>query len=216
MEKQHRTIIGLVIGLIVFSFLGFYKSYFQFFPSFENTAWAVHFHVLTILCWFGMLVVQATLAVKGRIEQHRKFGRISYLLVPLIVLGFVLVTNYGQLRQKSPELLGATLFDGLLFLLFYGLAILNRNKTAYHASYMMLSAVPFINPGLGRFIAPEVGLTVEFLLLLGLFLVAFFKKRTYQPYLVGLGCFFAMLGMVVYFSFINPAILEGMWDAIWG
>lgn len=186
------------------------------FPHFTKIAWIVHFHVFSIVCWFIMLVAQASLAKSGRIDVHRKIGRISFILVPIIVLGFILVTHQGQLKNKAPDLLGATIFDGSLFILFYALAMLNVKNTAYHAQYMILSAIPFINPGLGRFIAPEVSLPVEFLLVLILFLIAYFKKKPYRPYLVALGSFIFLLGIIVYISVIKPAIIENMWTAIWG
>ena len=206
----------MVTGLLFTSFLGFYHTYFGLFPGFDETSRAVHFHVATILCWFAMLLAQASLAIKGRIELHRKIGRLSYLLAPLIVLGFALVTNHGQLKHKSPDLLGATLFDGSMFLLFYILAIINRKNTDYHAPYMILSALPFINPGLGRLIAPEVSLPVEFLLILSFLLVARYKKKPYRPYLVGLGSMVLLLGIILYISLIDPAIIESMWMTIWG
>jgi len=216
MGMYYRTILFLVIGLLITSFFGFYNTYFGLFPGFEETSWVVHFHVTSILCWFAMLLTQASLAQKGRIELHRKIGRLSYLLAPLIVLGFALVTNHGQLKHKSPDLFGAALFDGSMFILFYALAIINRKNTAYHARYMILSALPFINPGLGRFIAPEMSVPVEFLLILGLLLAARLKKQPYRPYLVGLGSMVLFLGIILYISLIDPAIIELMWMAVWG
>jgi hypothetical protein len=216
MQKQFRTIALLVAGLVVFSFLGFHKTYFHLFPHFRGTAGVVHYHVLTVLCWFAMLVGQAALAARGRLDLHRKIGKASYVLFPLILLGFVLMADYGQTRHKEPALLGATMFDASLFALFYGLAIWNRKNTAYHSRFMVLTALPFINPGLGRFIGPEVSVTVEFLLLVIFLLVAVFKKQVYKPYLAGLVGFVVAMSLVMYVSEINPAIMEGLWDMIWG
>lgn len=216
MKGHYKIILWGITFLLIISFLGFYKTYFRFFPHFENTHWAVHFHLLTIFCWFAMLVAQAWLAKSGRIDLHRKVGRLSYLLAPILVIGFLLVTNYGQLRHKEPGLLGATIFDGGLFVLFYVLALVNRHNTAYHARYMILSMLPFINPGLGRFIAPEVSLPVELIIILSLLLTAYFQKKAYRPYLVGLGSFFLFLGFILYISFANPTIIEMLWNAFWG
>lgn len=216
MERHYRTILWVTISLLVISFLGFHKTYFGFFPRFEGTNWVVHFHVFTILSWFAMLVAQGWLAKNGRIELHRSVGRLSYLLAPLILIGFALITNHGQLKNKDVGLLGATIFDGGMFVLFYVLAVITRKNTAYHARYMILTAIPFINPGLGRFISPMVSLPVELALILTLFLSAYFQKNTYKPYMVGLGSFFLLLGFIVYISFVNPIIIETMWNAIWG
>lgn len=216
MEKPWRTVFGLVAGLGVVSTLGFHKTYFGLFPGFAGTPWVVHAHVASVLAWLVMLAAQAWLASRGHFDLHRRVGRLSYLLVPVIVAGFGLITHQGQMRHKSPDLLGAVLFDGGLFLLFYALALWHRKHASYHASYMTLSAVPFINPGLGRAIAPEVSIPVEFLLLLSLFLWAYFRKKPYRPYLVALVSFMALLGLVVYASIINPAVVEWVWVVIWG
>ncbi|QNA45432.1 hypothetical protein [Lacibacter sediminis] len=216
MRKYFVAICWLVIALLFISFLGFRKTYFNLFPAFTGTSWVIHFHVASILSWLALLFTQAFLAKSGRLELHQKIGKLSYILVPVILTGFILVTNHGQLKHKEPGLVAATFFDGSLFVLFYLLAILNRKNVNYHAPYMMLSAVPFINPGLGRFISPEVSLPIEFLLILTLLLTAYFKKKTFRPYLVALGSFIGLLLIVVYVSLINPKIIELIWTAIWG
>lgn len=216
LAKTHRGIVLLVIALVPLSYFGFRESYWQHFPRFTGVAWEVHFHLFTITAWLAMLVSQAWLAVKGRIAQHKRIGRLSYLLVPLIVIGFVLVTNYGQLRHKEPALLGASFFDGGAFLVFYALAIAYRRNTAYHARYMMLTAVPFINPTLGRAVAPEVSTTVELALIIALLIAARMRRTAWQPYAVALLTLIALTLVIVYISVIEPGIIEGLWEAIWG
>lgn len=216
MEKLHRRILWLFMGILVFSFLGFYKTYFGLFPQFEGTNWVVHFHVATILSWFGMLIIQPVLIWKRKLVLHRQLGHFSYLLAFLIVIGFGMVTNHGQLKHKDVGLFGATLFDGCLFVLFYGLAILYKKNPAYHSRFMILSALPFINPGLGRFIGPEVSLPVELLCILTLLFLERFNQKMYKPYWIGLGAFFGTLGIVIYISMVNPQIIEWGWQLIWG
>lgn len=213
--RYYRTILWLVIGVLAVSFLGFYKFYFGFFPRFQNTVWVVHFHVLVIFCWFAMLISQGFLAKNGNITLHKKIGKLSYILAPLVVLSFVLMANYGQQRHKAPDLLGATIFDGGLFILFYTLAIVNRKKTDYHAQYMILSALPFINPGLGRFISPAVSLPVEFLLILTLLLVAYRRKKPYRSYVTAMIGFLILLAVIIYISVIQPNIITSIWNLIW-
>ena len=214
LSQSYRGILLLVVALVPMSYFGFRASYWEHFPRFFGVGWEVHFHLFTIACWLAMLVSQAWLAVKGRIAQHKRMGRLSYFLVPLIVIGFGLVTNYGQLRQKQPDLLGATLFDGCAFLVFYILAVVYRRNTAYHSRYMMLTAVPFINPTLGRAIAPEVSTTVEFLLIIALLVAARVRRTAWQPYLVALLTLIALTLVIVYVSVIEPGVIERVWEAI--
>ncbi len=216
MEKPHRKVAFLFVGILITSFLGFYKTYFGLFPEFVGTSIVVHFHVVTILLWFGLLIVQPILIWKQKMALHRKLGRFSYLLALLIVLGFGLVMNHGQLKHKDTGLFGATIFDGLLFISFYGLAIFYKKNPAYHSRFMILSALPFINPGLGRFIGPEFSLPIELLLILTLLVLEYFNQKKYKPYWIGLGAFFGALAFIVYISMLNPAVIEWIWQMIWG
>lgn len=216
LKRPYGWIIALVIAVAALSYFGFKASYWDHFPRFLGVGWEVHFHLFTIVCWLAMLVVQARLGITGRIAQHRRIGRTSYVLVPLIVVGFVVVANYGQLRHKEPGLLGATLFDGGAFLAFYLLAIAYRRNTTYHSRYMMLTAVPFINPTLGRAVSPEVSSTVELVLVITLLIAARVRKTAWQPYLVALLVLIALVLVIVYISVIEPSIIERMWEAFWG
>jgi hypothetical protein len=124
----------------------------------RNSGWQVHFHLATIVAWLGALVVQGALAARGRLDLHRRIGRWSYALVRLVVAGFVLVTDFGQRRHREPALLGATILDGSLFVAFYVLAIVRRRNPILHRRYMLLTAVAFVDPALGRAVDPRVAL----------------------------------------------------------
>lgn len=216
MEKSYRRIIYLFIGIIIISFLGFYKTYFGFFPQFKGVNWVVHFHVLVIISWFALLIIQPILIRQQRVALHKRLGRLSYVIAPLIVISFVLMTNYGQLKHKDTGLFGATLFDGTFFLILYMLAIVYKKNTAFHARFMILSAIPFINPGLGRLISPAVSVPVQFLIIITLLIIEYFYNKKYKPYLIALGTYIALMGFIVYISVISPVILENCWQLIWG
>lgn len=216
MEKPYRNIVYLFVGILIVSFLGFNKTYFGLFPRFEGTTFVVHFHVFTIMSWFALLIAQPLLIRSKHLALHKKLGQFSYLLVILIVFGFGLIMNQGQLKHKDTGLFAATLFDGVLFILFYGLGIFYRKNTAYHARFMILSALPFINPSIGRLISPAVSLPIELGIILTLLLIERYNQKRYKPYWIGLGSFFIALGFIVYISLINPDVIEFMWQLIWG
>lgn len=215
-QTYYRTMRWLLAGLIIISFLGFRLSYFGLFPTFKGTSWVVHFHVITVLMWYTLLITQAVWAKQGRFFLHKKYGKLSYILVPIILSGIVLMTHHGQMKNKAPDLLGATMFDSLMFITFYILALKHRRNIHYHADYMILTAVPFINPGLGRFIGPEISLPVEFLLLLGMFFMASKHGKPQKPYVVAILTFLTLLAGIVFISIIQPTIIESMWNFIWG
>jgi len=201
MATLHRGIVALVGALSIASAIGFYPGYFSQFPRFARSGWQVHFHLVTILAWLTLLVAQTWLAATGRIERHRALGRWSYALVPLIALGFVLVTHFGQHRHREPALIGAAFFDGSLFLLFYVLAIVNRRNTAHHSRYMLLTAVALINAPLGRATAPQISVALEFLIIVGLLVAARIQRKPWRPFLVGV---IAYVGLLAVILAVNP------------
>lgn len=207
---------ALVCLLMVLAFIGFYPPYFSQFPRFAKTGWQVHFHVATIVAWLALLATQAWLAGRGRLELHRRLGRWSYVLVPLLVLGFLAVTSFGQRRHREPALLGAAFLDGSFFLLSYVLAIVKRQSAALHSRYMMLTAISLLNPALGRAISPAVSVPFEFLLILMLLIVSRVKGRPWQPFLVGAIAYSSLLAVVVYGSIVEPTIMDRIWAVIWG
>lgn len=161
-----RWIPGFVGVLFVVAAIGFWPGYFSHFPRFANSGWQVHFHLATIVAWLGALVVQGALAARGRLDLHRRIGRWSYALVPLVVAGFVLVTDFGQRRHREPALVAATILDGSLFVAFYVLAIVRRRNAILHGRYMLLTAASFIDPALGRAVDPRVALPFELALII--------------------------------------------------
>lgn len=190
----------LVGALLLTSAVGFHSAYFSRFPTFEGSGWQVHFHLATVLAWLTMLAAQARLAATGRLGRHRAVGRASYALVPLVVAGFVLVAHFGQQRRPEPALIGAALFDGGLFVLFYVLAIANRRKPQVHARYMLLTAVAFINAPLGRAVAPQVSVPFEFLVIVALLVAAKRRGKVHRPFVVGAVAYVALLGAVMVVS----------------
>lgn len=173
-----RWVPGLVAALVAVAFVGFFPSYFGQFPRFASSGWQVHFHVATIFAWLGLLVAQGTLAARGRLVLHRRLGRWSYALVPLVIVGFVLVTRFGQQRHPNPALIGASVLDGSLFLTFYVLAILRRQDARLHGRYMMLTAVAFIDPALGRALDPRVALPFEVVAIITILVVTRGRKSS--------------------------------------
>jgi hypothetical protein len=208
--------VGLVGTVLLLAAIGFHASYVRHFPGFTGIGWQVHFHVLTLLAWLGMLLGQAWLAAAGRWAQHRLVGRLSFLLVPLVLVGFALITSYGQLRHKEPALLGAALMDGALFSTLYVLAIAYRRDAAVHSRYMMLTPVSFLNPTLGRAVSPAFSVPFELVIFVGLFILARRNKAPSKPYLVASFIYVALTLLVVYGAVVNPHLIESLWGLLWG
>lgn len=212
MEKAYRTSSYLFIAVLLMIFVGFYKSYFGLFPHFGGISTALHIHAAMLLLWFAILIAQPFLIRGKKLELHRLIGKVSYVVMPLVVLSIVWVIRLGFIRNTpvapgdvDVQLLGIA--DLSFFILFYLLAIYYRPKTSYHARYMAMTVLPFINPALGRLGFP--GPIIALLILIGLLIYERFNNKIYRPYLIGL---FAYLAIYLFFLFgINAA----QWKAFW-
>lgn len=110
-----------------------------------------------MFAWTALLVAQPLLIRSGWRHLHRVAGRVSYLLVPVIVASTLVLANYQVGRRGlSPVgtyllLLQLTLL--LQFVVLYGLGIRARKRPDVHARYMVCTALPLIDPIFARIIA---------------------------------------------------------------
>jgi hypothetical protein len=160
----------LLIPLVV---VGFYPSYWSKILTDKSTT-IQHVHAFLISLWVIMSIVQPYLIMKKKTNVHKTVGKLSYGLMPLIVISsYILIqARYerillrvqdrvasGELKLTAQEVLDrvASLQTmGILFLLmliiFYTLAIVNRKKFLHHATYMIGAIFTSIDPALDRMI----------------------------------------------------------------
>lgn len=196
MEKNLQSRIGyFFIGILIVTLLGFNKTYFVKFPTFEGFTSAHHFHGTIALLWLLMLIVQPFLIRAKKYEVHRMVGRVSYFLMPLLLASFFFVSRAGYYRNVNTigevEAL-AKLTDGIPDILFmailYSLAIIYRKKTPLHMRYFIGTGLMVMGPGLGRYafitFGPQIAIPILIVSLLLPFIwmiVDLIKKRSYIP-----------------------------------
>jgi uncharacterized membrane protein YozB (DUF420 family) len=155
-----------IISLIVLIHIGFSRSYIQYFPKFESTTgplgpvefnWIMHIHGMIMMSWVMMLLVQPILIRKGKRDLHRRVGRFSYVLAPLVVLSIYLANYDGyhkvlkEMDQTQAVALLSLTFPGLVFFaILYSLAIYYKHKPSLHMRFMCSTAFLFIPPALDR------------------------------------------------------------------
>ena len=137
--------------------VGFYFTYFNRYPSFEGITNVHHFHGFLNLIWIAMMIVQPILINAKRWEWHRKIGRISYGLVPTLLLSIVMVLRIAYHRDMATlskqELLANVALgvpDLVIFATLYTLAIVNTHRPDRHFRYMIGTSFMILGPGLGR------------------------------------------------------------------
>jgi len=155
MDRVLNRNATFVLGFIfLFAFLGFWPNYFS--TILDQTNWRFHFHGLTLISWCMLMVFQAYLIRTDNRALHRKTGKISYLLVPLVIISSILLSHFQEKPRGLSDftIYGVGIVANLLlqFTFAYGLAIYNRHKPALHARFMICTALPMIPPILDRVI----------------------------------------------------------------
>ncbi|PCJ82499.1 MAG: hypothetical protein COA49_00065 [Bacteroidetes bacterium] len=193
MEKAYKNLGYFLILLIPFTFLGFYKTYFNQFPTFKETNTFIHIHAAIASIWILMLIAQPLLIRNKKNKLHKKIGKISYILFPLLILSFI-PQMIKMVHSDNPAVLFFPLSDCIALIIFYSLAIYHKNTLSKHMRYMIGTAIVFLSPTLGRIGPLWLGISdvinqnaiygIIYLILIGLIFVDKRNGKKYQPYVL--------------------------------
>jgi hypothetical protein len=105
-----------------------------------------------------MLIVQPYLIRTKRVKTHKKVGKISYLLVPLLLFSTIDLLKYrfhGKVELSNTDNFSIALVLNALvaFFILYSLAIYHRRRGTVHARYMLCTAFPMFTPISDRIIS---------------------------------------------------------------
>lgn len=143
------------VALLALAIAGFWPSYFaKFFDGTGDFTFYFHFHAFFAVLWILMLITQPILIRKKKFELHRKIGKFSYILVPIIFISIILLAHSTLKGPK--ENVGLELWvpfkDLLIFAVGYGIAIKYRKTMTIHARGMIVAGIVLIEPALVRLI----------------------------------------------------------------
>ena len=131
-------LIYLFAGMSGLVIVGFFPSYFA---KLLDTSLTLHVHALLMFAWLGALMAQATFVRTRRMDLHRRVGKVSFVLAPLIVLSGVIVireTSGGtEIGSEPLQRLTIPTFAIVQFALTYALAMTYRRCPELHARYMI-------------------------------------------------------------------------------
>lgn len=166
------------ILFIFLSFAAFYTTYFSVILQPKDPILHIHFILMTI--WMLILVVQPFLIKYKKLALHRTIGKISYGVVPMVLLSAFLMMRYSyygyinglqqsgkQLSQHQVYQLAAS-YEAIAllyfswFLIFYILGITYRKKALPHARYMLATALTLLGPIMDRITVFYSGLPETF------------------------------------------------------
>jgi hypothetical protein len=147
--------VWLVAAFGLGMLLAFWPSYYSRLD--QQPTFHPHAHGLTMTAWIVLLLMQAWLIRTGHRATHRTLGKLSYGLVPLMVMTTL---NFIHFRVRDVDDLGAfglyflsLIVNALVaFLVLYGLAMYHRRDRGVHARYMLCTIFPLFTPVTDRLI----------------------------------------------------------------
>lgn len=154
-----------VTALLVLTVPAFWPTYLRQLGTVE---WQIHVHGATAGLWVLLVILQSWSIHHDRRSLHRTAGLASLLFAPLFLAGGTLVIATMAIRPGPfTELFGArlALLDAvsvLGFAAFVFLALKHRGNVGFHASWMLATVIPLINPTIARLFPAFVpGLTIR-------------------------------------------------------
>lgn len=140
--------------ILAFAFWGFWVTYFTR-PAGTVSGWE-HLHGVAMFGWCAMLIIQASLIRTNRRSLHRGIGKLSIVLVPLIIYSTLWLANFRinqrALSDEGLYVLGLQLFLLLLFVVFYVQAMRHRARPDVHARWMICTSLTLLDPIFARVI----------------------------------------------------------------
>jgi len=137
-------------GLLLLSMVTFWPTYVSLPPS-ANSPYT-HIHAGLAVLWMLLLIAQPLLIRKGRLQTHRKLGRVSWVLAPVFVIAVVLLAHSRIKGLEGPAYGVQTYVLWLqfsivsVFTLSYTLAMVYRKSMAHHARFMVCTGLTLIDP----------------------------------------------------------------------
>lgn len=159
-------------------------------PDFQRFPYIIHSHFLAFTLWFVLLIVQPLLIKRKKVSLHRKLGKLTYVLVPILVIT-IIILNKNQIEREvvlptnqAPITAFIAVIDTFSFSLYYLLAMIFSKNMRWHIAFLLAATLVVLNSGLSRLlnqIQYGLGMIVVVLLpfVLSIFVI-FFEKIKYK------------------------------------
>lgn len=158
----------------------------------------LHLHAITMGAWYALTVVQSGLIQRDNRVLHRKLGSLSPVIVIIMLATGIFVSTENAARTGHSGILLANSIASIFFVIFYGLALLLRQRSDWHKRFMAYGALTLMGPAFGRVsYIFDLSSAVVFPMILSLMLaIPIYDWRRYgrvtRPGLAGLGIFLLM------------------------
>jgi hypothetical protein len=158
-DRRLFAIVALLFPIVIL--IGFGPTYYLRF-AFDNPplpSLLVHLHGLLMTVWVFYFIAQVWLIRGKRARVHMKLGMAGIALA-VVIIAIGLMTAIAAAKHGSastpPDIsplafMVVPFFDMIMFAGLFGAAIYYRKRPANHKRLMLLTAINFLPPALGRF-----------------------------------------------------------------
>ena len=165
--RAHYFYVWMAATCAVIAFVGFAPTYWlQLAPRTFVGSPLVHLHGVLFSAWPLFLLLQTTLAARGRVSRHRAWGLLGIsLATAMVFVGFAaansvlatrLASGFGD-RARAFHIASISLIT--LFAVFVFAAIVYVSRPEVHKRLMLLATVSMLPPAIARlFFAVSVGI----------------------------------------------------------
>jgi len=163
-DRRLFKIAAFVFPLIILA--GFARTYYLrgLFDVPPLPSFVVHAHGVTMTAWVALFITQVWLISSKRVRVHQRLGYagigLGALILPIGFIAALRAAKYGSpSTPPGANQLGfmiVPLFDLVMFAIFFGAAIYFRKKPAQHKMLMLLTAINFLPPAVGRIPIPQL------------------------------------------------------------
>lgn len=160
----------IMILLIPITFFGFYPSYFSRLTT--PMPIVIHLHSAFMLLWLATAVAQPLLIKFNKLSWHRFVGKISYVLMPVVIISGYFILRFSYQRALSGEAVGPEGYFAedlplhikaaefvvigsvywIWLMVYYTLGVYFRKKLVTHATFMLAAALTILGPAGDRLI----------------------------------------------------------------
>ena len=199
-----------MLALLVITVLAFWPSYFG---RLSDAPLAHHLHGVTGTLWILLIAVQSYVIHARKIQLHRRVGKLVFVLAPVLIGSFALVTWVGSQKaiaghpfyvRFGQALLTADAILTVATAALVYLALRFRAKVHLHSALMISTVCGLLPPILSRLITNSVpglridgpdtiyrfgyGLHISMVLTIGIGVFLYFRYRANGwPWLLGAG-----------------------------
>lgn len=163
-SAERRFYVGLAAAIAAAVLLGFARTFFlrPWFPEWARAHGApepfFYVHGVVFAAWYVLLLAQPSLVAAGRVDLHRRLGRLGGgLAVVMVLLGTIgaLIaagrpTGFIDVPVPPLQFLVVPLADLALFGVFVALGFANRRDPQRHKRYILLASIALAEAGVAR------------------------------------------------------------------